>query len=159
MYLLDTNIWLWRRFEAYTEEELRRTQVPPGKQPEEVAQEVRDFLGTFTPKEIFITDFSLYSLGIKLIRMKRFDLLNEFIKLLDETHIVKLKLGDFPRLIDIVQQYELNFNDAYQYVAAEKVEEEKGEKVFIVSYDADFDRTPKGCLTPQQVLKLELEGE
>jgi uncharacterized protein len=40
----------------------------------------------------------------------------------------------------------LNFDDAYQYVAAEKHD------LTLVSFDADFDRTERGRKTPAEVL-------
>ncbi|AKV66251.1 hypothetical protein VL20_1064 [Microcystis panniformis FACHB-1757] len=44
--------------------------------------------------------------------------------------------------------FRLDFDDAYQYVAAEL------EKATIVSFDQDFDKTEQRRLTPMQVLKI-----
>ena len=44
-----------------------------------------------------------------------------------------------------MQRFNLDFDDAYQYVAAEKFNLE------IVSFDSDFDRTERGRKTPDQV--------
>jgi predicted nucleic acid-binding protein len=41
----------------------------------------------------------------------------------------------------------LDFDDAYQYVAADK------HNLVIVSFDGDFDRTERGRKTPQAVLQ------
>jgi predicted nucleic acid-binding protein len=41
----------------------------------------------------------------------------------------------------------LDFDDAYQYLAAEQ------EQATIVSFDKDFDKTGKGRQTPEQVIK------
>ena len=41
----------------------------------------------------------------------------------------------------------LDFDDAYQYVAAET------HNLTLVSFDADFDRTERGRKTPADVLK------
>ena len=52
------------------------------------------------------------------------------------------------RLVEIMNRFNLDFDDAYQYVAAEI------EKTVIVSFDKDFDKTDQGRLTPMQVIKL-----
>ena len=44
-------------------------------------------------------------------------------------------------------QFRLDFDDAYQYVAAEKY------GLTLVSFDADFDRTKPGRKTPDEVLR------
>ncbi|MCX7855996.1 MAG: hypothetical protein N2556_08525 [Anaerolineae bacterium] len=50
-------------------------------------------------------------------------------------------------MLDRMQRFGLDFDDAYQYVAAEKY------GLTLVSLDADFDRTPLGRRTPGQVLR------
>ncbi|MGQ9682088.1 MAG: hypothetical protein ACUVX9_06110 [Anaerolineae bacterium] len=51
-------------------------------------------------------------------------------------------------LVGVMQEYGLDFDDAYQYVAAGT----KG--AVIVRLYGDCDRTPQGRKTPQQVLAL-----
>jgi hypothetical protein len=50
-------------------------------------------------------------------------------------------------LIAVAERFDLDFDDAYQYVAAEK------DNLAIVSYDGDFDRTKLGRRTPLQLLE------
>lgn len=52
---------------------------------------------------------------------------------------------DMEAVINVVQKFNLDFDDAYQYVAAEQY------RLAIVSFDADFDRTEKGRKTPGKV--------
>jgi hypothetical protein len=47
---------------------------------------------------------------------------------------------------DRAQRFNLDFDDAYQYVAAEKY------GLTIVSFDSDFDRTERKKETPAEVL-------
>jgi len=47
----------------------------------------------------------------------------------------------------VVKQFNLDFDDAYQYVAAEK------HNLAIVSFDSNFDRTERGRKNPAEVLK------
>lgn len=45
-------------------------------------------------------------------------------------------------------KFSLDFDDAYQYVAAER------EQAIIINFDKDFDKTLQGRQTPAQVVKL-----
>jgi len=47
-----------------------------------------------------------------------------------------------------MDQFDLDFDDAYQYVAAEKY------GLTIVSLDRDFDQTERGGKTPDEVLSV-----
>ena len=48
-------------------------------------------------------------------------------------------------LLAVRKQFGLDFDDAYQYVAAEKF------NLTLLSLDKDFDRTPRGRLAPSAV--------
>ena len=50
------------------------------------------------------------------------------------------------QVVGTMDRFKLDFDDAYQYVAAEQAQ------AVIVSYDDDFDRTARGRTTPAQVL-------
>lgn len=52
------------------------------------------------------------------------------------------------RMVSVMQQFRLDFDDAYQYAAAGK------HTLTLVSFDADFDRTDRGRKTPQEVLTI-----
>lgn len=47
----------------------------------------------------------------------------------------------------VINSYGLDFDDAYQYVAAER------EQATIVSFDKDFDKPTQGRQTPGQIIK------
>jgi predicted nucleic acid-binding protein len=51
----------------------------------------------------------------------------------------------FQRVASASRQHGIDFDDAYLYVVAEEFNLE------IVSFDTDFDRTPKGRRTPETV--------
>ena len=61
--------------------------------------------------------------------------------------ILGLNLEDLRESVSNSQQFKLDFDDAYQYVAAEKY------GLTLVSFDADFDRTKLGRKTPEEVLR------
>jgi predicted nucleic acid-binding protein len=120
VFLLDTNIWLERLL---------------GQGQAEVVAELLD---TLSPSDMCMTDFTLHSIGVICNRLNQRDV---FIKFVDD---VLIDAG----VVEIIDLFRLDFDDAYQYVAAEL------EKANIVSFDQDFDKTEQRRLTPMQVLKI-----
>ena len=59
--------------------------------------------------------------------------------------LVHLKPEDTQRIASVIKQFNLDFDDAYQYVAAEKYH------LTLVSFDSDFDRTGRGRKTPVEI--------
>ena len=132
MLLVDTNVWL----------ELLLDQ--------EQAGQVRDFLRAVPLDELAVTDLALHSVGIILARNKRDDLFARFVSdLLMDTgvHYVSLDFADLMAVTKTRKRLPLDFDDAYQYVAAEKHD------LTLVSFDADFDLTERGRKTPAEVLE------
>jgi len=132
MYLLDTNIFL----------ELILDQ--------EKADDVEKFLRSVQKEKLYISEFSLYSVGIILFRQKLYDIFIRFVDDLIFTygiHLVKLAPKDIKQLVEAAKQFNLDFDDAYQYTIAELYD------LKIVSFDSDFDRTKRGRKTPEDILK------
>ena len=132
MYLLDTNIAL----------ELLLDQ--------EKADEVERFLRNTSPESLHLSEFALYSLGIVLLRRKMHD---TFLQSVDDLlvtggiRLVRLGVEDMQDIVRASRRFNLDFDDAYQYVAAEKY------NFALVSFDSDFDRTERGKITPAEVLQ------
>jgi predicted nucleic acid-binding protein len=130
VYLVDTNVWL----------ELILDQEKSG--------EVRSFFQKLEGADLAITEFSLYSIGIILDSLKKSE---AFVDFLSDTiedsgiRIIRLGVSDLREAVFIGGKNNLDFDDAYQYVAAEKY------NLIIVSFDSDFDRTERGRRTPAQV--------
>lgn len=59
--------------------------------------------------------------------------------------MVALFVGEMEAVIQAARQFNLDFDDAYQYAVAEQY------GLTLVSLDADFDRTERGRRTPDQV--------
>jgi predicted nucleic acid-binding protein len=131
MLLADANIWLELLLE------------------QERAEEVQRLLDAVPLEELAITEFSVCAIGLLLTRAKRDDLFLKFVSdVLVETGITRIAL-DGEGLKDTVparKRFKLDFDDAYQYVAAEK------HNLILVSFDADFDRTDRGRKTPADIL-------
>ncbi len=133
MYLFDTHVWLERLFD--------------GKHSEDVGK----MLNHFSSDAFFATAFSLNSISMILKRHQSDDVLAKFI--LDVFvdgggTLIHLEPEDIKRILRTMDQYNLDYHDAHQYVAAEKY------YLTIVSYNEVFDSTPLGRKTPGQIMVL-----
>ena len=131
MYLADTNIFL----EALLEQKR--------------ANEVEEFLQSIDLDMIFITDFSLNSIGIALFNRKKYTSFTSFVEdiIIDGIHILSLSLEDLKTLKHPAQKFNLDFDDAYQYVVADKY------NLQLISFDQDFDQTDMERKEPIDLLE------
>ena len=132
MYLVDTNVWLERLLD------------------QERSWEVGRFLDRISSDQLFITDFSFHSIGIVLSRLKCVDAFLQFVRdaFIDgDVSIVCLGPEGMAKVVGAMQRFNLDFDDAYQYVVAERY------GLTIVSFDADFDRTERGRKVPKDFLE------
>ena len=82
-------------------------------------------------------------------RLKRFDLFLRSVKDLFLSEVIGLlRLGaeDMAEVSEVAQAFGLDFDDSYQYVAAEKFNLE------LLIFDRDFDRTPRGRKTLEEIM-------
>ena len=116
MYLTDTNIFL------------------EGLLEQEKAESVRSFFQDVDLDRIFITDLSLHSIGIILFRLRKYELFISFFNdmIIDGMEILSLNPVDMMKLEVAAQRFGLDFDDAYQYQAAEKYQMQ------LISFDRDF---------------------
>ena len=131
MYLLDTNIWLERLLDQ------KKSKI------------VGEFLNTTTTDCIYITDFAYHSICVIMARLESLEALDKFVKDLfinGDVTIINLKPSAIQNILEIIDDENFDFDDAYQYVAAEEYE------LQIISFDSDFDNTPKGRKTPGEIL-------
>ena len=130
MYLADTNIFL----EVLLEQDK--------------ANDVQSFLQNIDLSTIYITDLSLHSIGIILYRLKNFALFNSFLEdiIVDGVGILSLPPEDLKTLDLTADEFNLDFDDAYQYAVAAKYEMQ------LISFDMDFDRTERKRQEPIEVL-------
>jgi uncharacterized protein len=131
LYLLDTNIFL----------ELLLGQKEAGS--------VQALLSTKNPEEMGISDLAFHSIGIILYQKNAAPLFSDFVRdLFGEGGIPILALGseDMKRLEHVSLAFSLDFDDAYQYVVAEKF------GLALISFDTDFDRTNRKRIIPADVL-------
>jgi len=116
---------------------------------QEQAASVRRVLERPDEHDFFITDYSLHSIGLLLFRRKLHSVFDSFINdIIITTGVVMITLPaeTLSEVTQIAKRFDLDFDDAYQYTAAER----RG--LTIISLDNDFDRTEKGKKTPMQLL-------
>ncbi len=131
MFLLDTNIWLERLLD-------RRHSHAVGKMLDE------------TPtNELSLTDFSLYTIGLILCSMKKEEMYSVFVDdilINAQMKLYRLPLDKISRLLEIMAEWNLDFDDAYQMAVCETY------YCTLVSYDRDFDRTQIGRTKPEKIM-------
>jgi predicted nucleic acid-binding protein len=112
------------------------------------ADEVERLLLRASQTPMSVTEFSLYSIGINMLRQKLADRFIEFVDdVLAGGRVRLLRLGpsDMAAIAESARRFSFDFDDAYQYVAARKYD------LTLVSFDADFDRTDRGRKTPADI--------
>ncbi|MCG2768942.1 MAG: PIN domain-containing protein, partial [Anaerolineae bacterium] len=103
--LMDTNIFL----EVILEQEK--------------AEEAQALLAKTEEHELFISDYSLHSIGVLLFRRRQHEVFGQFVKdMMLSAGLIMISLPgkDMEAIIDAARRFNLDFDDAYQYVAAEK---------------------------------------
>lgn len=131
MYLVDTNVWLERLL------------------AQQKSDEVRQFLEGVSSDRLFISDFGFHSICVILTRLKKTQALLDFahdIFIVGAVGLLSVKPEETHRLIAAMDEFNLDFDDAYQYVLAEK------NALVLVSFDGDFNRTAQGKKSPAEAL-------
>ena len=131
-YLVDTNIWLERLLD------------------QEKSDVVSSFLKNIPLEQLFISDFSLHSIGVILAKLKRNDVLAKFINdLFFNGFIEQISLDphDFGEIISNIEKFGLDFDDAYQLTVSKKYD------MTIVTFDKDFNVEGIKKIAPEDLLK------
>ena len=114
------------------------------------ADEVRELLLQAPNNTLYLSDFSLHSIGLILTRAHLHRVFLEFVEdmlVSGYLQLVSVPPEAMPELVEHQTRYRLDFDDAYQYTVAEL------HRLEIVSFDADYDRTARGRKTPEAVLE------
>ncbi len=130
MFLVDTNIFL----------EILLDQ--------ENADAAKKFLTDVDSPRLFMSDFSLHSIGVILFRLDSRDILQEFIQdvILDGgVKVIHIEPSGLNIVVEAAKSFDLDFDDAYQYALSKKFD------LQIISFDGDFDKTDTGRLAPSDV--------
>ncbi|KYC48454.1 MAG: PIN domain protein [Candidatus Methanofastidiosum methylothiophilum] len=115
MYLLDTNILL----------EILLNQRK--------AEKCKEFID-HNIEEVIISDFSLHSIGVILLRYEKEEAFNVFIRDIAPTFkILSLPLSVYTNIYELKREYDLDFDDAYNFKISEFF------NLILVTMDKDFD--------------------
>ncbi|MBL7113051.1 MAG: PIN domain-containing protein [Bacteroidales bacterium] len=86
--------------------------------------------------QLFISDFSLHSIGVVLIKQKKFSIFKEFLHdLIPHVTVLSLPKDKYPDLNKIAQKYDLDFDDPYQTAVAKEFD------LAIITMDNDFKKS------------------
>src|SRR6266446_900978 len=111
-------------------------------------EEAKDFLSEVSNHDFFISDFSLHSIGLILLRRNKADAFRKFLAdmiLGAGTKVAFLKADEMVGVINHAATFNLDFDDAYQYATTEKYD------LTLVSFDRDFDKTARGRSEPAAI--------
>lgn len=117
---------------------------------QEHAKDARALLGHSGKHELFISDYSCHSIGLLLFRRKQHDIYQQFISdllLNGIMSIVSLFPEDMESVIRAAKDFNLDFDDAYQYAVAKKHDFD------LISFDKDFDATDRARKLPSDILR------
>src|SRR5260370_12530990 len=106
---------------------------------QERAKEARDFLSGVSQNKFFISDYSLHSIGLILLRQNKADAFRKFLAdmiLGAGTKVAFLKADEMVVVIDDAAKFNLDFDDAYQYVTPDKYD------LTLLRFHRDFTITP-----------------
>ncbi len=126
-FLVDTNIWLERLLS------------------QEKEKEVEKFLSVIPSENLFISDFSLHSIGVILDRLNKLGTFSKFLNdLFIEGKVNYLKTDpiDNFRIINLINNHFFDFDDAYQVNISELY------NLKIVTFDKDFRKSGFKSFTP-----------
>lgn len=116
MYLVDTNVFLEILLLQKKKDDCKRFLDENGS-------------------DLYLTDFSLHSIGVILFRHKREDLFTKFARdTLNRMEIITLSKEAYQHLPETRKATNLDFDDAYQFLVANENE------LAIVTLDGDFER-------------------
>ena len=116
---------------------------------QEQAKVASDFLAKTPTDKLYLSEFSLYSIGVITSRLNKPALFDTFVNdvlVKSPVNRVKLSTNELLKIGGLKTQHKLDFDDAYQYLVAVK------HKLTIVSFDVDFDQTPLGRTAPNKLV-------
>ena len=131
-YLVDTNVWLERLLD---------------QEKSEIASR---FFALIPTDELFVSDFSIHSIGVILSRLKKLDVFEKFIDDLFVNGQLEQLYLDTVDLLDVItniQKYKIDFDDAYQVSIAQKYD------LTLITFDKDFNVKGIKKNTPDEIVE------
>jgi predicted nucleic acid-binding protein len=113
------------------------------------SEEAKELLAKTDTHDFFVSDFSLHSIGLILLKRNKTEAFRDFLSDMiigASTDVALLHPNEMENVPDHARAFKLDFDDAYQYAVAEKYD------LTILSFDKDFDRTARGRSTPSVIV-------
>lgn len=129
-YLVDTNVWLERLLD------------------QEKSAVASKFFDLITTDLLFVSDFSIHSIGVILSKLKKYDVFEKFINDLFINGQIELLSLDSADLLDVIyniEKFNLDFDDSYQLTVAQKYD------LTLVTFDKDFKKKGIKKKTPDDI--------
>ncbi len=130
-YLVDTNVWLERLLD------------------QEKSDIASKFLDSSPIDSLFVSDFSIHSIGVILSRLKKYDIFEVFLNDLfinGQIELLSLYSVDLFDFIEKIKKYKFDFDDSYQYTVARKFD------LTIVTFDKDFNTKGIKKKSPEEII-------
>ena len=131
-YLVDTNVWLERLLDQ------KKSAI------------TSEFFNLIPTNELFVSDFSIHSIGVILSRLKKLDILEKFIDDLFVNGQIEQLTLDSLDLLDVIKnirRYKLDFDDSYQFSVAQKYD------LTLITFDQDFNVKGIKKNTPDEIIE------
>jgi hypothetical protein len=131
-YLVDTNVWLERLLDR------EKSEIASG------------FFNLIQTENLFVSDFSIHSIGVILSRLKKPDIFEKFIDdlfvngQLEQLTLNPVELSD---VISNMKQYKLDFDDSYQFTVVQKYD------LTLITFDKDFNAKGIKKYTPDEIIE------
>ena len=117
---------------------------------QEKKNESKEFLKTTDDSLLFISDFSLHSIGLIATRGNKIEIYEDFLVDTFNTggvRLVTLDINDHRKVINNIKAFDLDFHDAYQLTCVNKYD------LILVSFDKDFDKSPVKRREPKDLIR------
>lgn len=113
------------------------------------SKEAKELLANIFDYELYLTDFTIHSIGLILFQRRMNSMFSRFIADIVRANmgVLSLSVTEMELVVAAACKYTLDFDDAYQYIVAEN------HGLSIVSYDKHFDKTKLGRATPREIIK------
>ncbi|MEI8048105.1 MAG: PIN domain-containing protein [Bacteroidota bacterium] len=131
-YLVDTNVWLERLL---------------GQEKSEIASRFFDLIPT---DDLFVSDFSIHSIGVILFRLKKIDVFDQFVMDLfvyGQLEQLSLDPVDLLEVTSNIRKYKLDFDDSYQFSISQKFD------LTLITFDKDFNVIGIKKKSPEEVIE------
>jgi predicted nucleic acid-binding protein len=116
---------------------------------QEQASDAKELLLHTDQHDLYLSDYTLHSIGLLLFHRKQHQAFQSFVQdvvLEGGVGVLSLPSEELKDVIRAAQEFQLDFDDAYQYTLA------LNNQLKLVSFDTDFNRTDQGRKTPAEIL-------